>query len=258
MGLFDGIASTLVGGALGFLGSDNTNNDMMDIAKMNNATSLDIAKNGMQYKVADLKAAGLNPALAYNSGPINMPNLSTPALQNSGEAAARGMMSGSQNALAKAQIDQIGAQTALNTAQADQVRTNTDIAKLDYAKSLFLKDNYSSWDSAGASIDATRAQSIYDQAKASNDYNTIVFLNDFARGKGFGNYETAVKSTDFLQSLSDLRNTNTSGQLQRLQIPEAQANAAFYSTDFGKKIAPFMSSAKDISSIGSNVIRHFK
>lgn len=243
---------SVIGAGLGYLGQQNTNEANANIASANNAISLDIAKHGMQYKVADLQAAGLNPALAYNSGPINMPNLSTPVMQNSGAAAAQGGLAASQAALANAQVEASKSQADLNSAQADKARTETAISALDYQKSLFLKDNYSSWDVAGSGLDASRARSVYEQAQSNNDSNALTALNRFAVSQGYDNYLTAIKSVDFLQALADLTGQRTSNTLSGLQIPQASADAAFYSTDFGKSIAPYMSTAKDLSAIGTS------
>ena len=63
---FSFIGSAL-GGALGFLGSSNQNKTQMEIAQQNMALQREFAQNGVQWKVADARKAGVNPLAALGA-----------------------------------------------------------------------------------------------------------------------------------------------------------------------------------------------
>ncbi len=60
---------------------ESTNATNLEIAEKNNALQMDLAKHGTQYKMNDLKAAGLNPILAVQGMTSPQATLSTPHMQ---------------------------------------------------------------------------------------------------------------------------------------------------------------------------------
>lgn len=116
----------LVGDVLGFMGGQNTNAQQMALAQQQMAFQKDLATNAMQYRVADLKKAGLNPYLAVAGGsaqgaqamPGAMAQLQNPAasFQAAGQQATNALQLMTQDA----QIQQMKAQTRLMGVQADK------------------------------------------------------------------------------------------------------------------------------------------
>lgn len=87
-----GAGASMVGSALNYKSIKDTNllnKDMqesanqtnLEVANANNQTQLDLAKNGYQYKMQDLQAAGLNPVLAAQGLAQPTATLSTPNVQ---------------------------------------------------------------------------------------------------------------------------------------------------------------------------------
>jgi hypothetical protein len=135
----------LVGGALGFIGQERTNQANKDIASAANAASAEQAAQQMafqermratQYQAAveDMKKAGLNPMLAYTQGGAGTPSgamgqVSTAKLGNSVNSAIQGYQAISMN---EADIDLKKATTTGTTAttlktEADTIKTAAEI-----------------------------------------------------------------------------------------------------------------------------------
>jgi hypothetical protein len=135
----------LVGAALGFVGQQQTNQKSWDIAQAANASSAQQAAAQMDFQermrktqyqtaVEDMKAAGLNPMLAYTQGGAGTPTgamgqVSTAKVGNSIGSALAGAQSLSMNQadlkLKDATTTATGAST-LKT-EADTIKTAADI-----------------------------------------------------------------------------------------------------------------------------------
>jgi len=84
---------TVIGGTLGFLGGmeQNEANSAQSQAQMD--FQREMSNTAYQRAVADMKAAGLNPMLAYSQGGASSPGGSQAVMQNSGAAAAASLQS---------------------------------------------------------------------------------------------------------------------------------------------------------------------
>ena len=136
---------SIVGGVLGFLGQQQTNQKNWDIAQAANAASAEQAARQMafqermrstQYQAAvdDMKSAGLNPMLAYSQGGAGTPSgamgqVSTATMKNALGAGVTGYQQMSMN---EADIDLKKATTTGTNAttlktEADTIKTAADI-----------------------------------------------------------------------------------------------------------------------------------
>jgi len=137
-----------VGGVLGFIGQQQTNQKNWDIAQAANAASAEQARAQMafqermretQYQTAveDMKKSGLNPMLAYSQGGAGTPTgamgqVSTAKVGNSLASAVQGYQ---YMAMTNADLDQKDALTTNTSAQtlkteADTIQTAVNIQKI--------------------------------------------------------------------------------------------------------------------------------
>jgi hypothetical protein len=135
----------LIGGVLGLLGQERTNQSNANIASAANAASAEQAAKQMEFQermrdtqyqtaVKDMKASGLNPMLAYSQGGAGTPSgamgsVSTATMKNSAAAGIQGYQAISMN---EADIDLKKATTVGTTAstlktEADTIKTAADI-----------------------------------------------------------------------------------------------------------------------------------
>jgi len=135
----------VIGATLGFVGQQQTNQKNWDIAQAANAASAEQAAKQMDFQermranqyqtaVQDMRAAGLNPMLAYSQGGAGTPtgamgSVSTATMKN---ALAAGLTGYQQMTMNEADIDLKKATTVGTTAstlktEADTIKTAADI-----------------------------------------------------------------------------------------------------------------------------------
>lgn len=137
-----------IGGLLGFVGQQQTNQKNWDIAQAANAASAQQAQSQMDFQermratqyqtaVEDMQKAGLNPMLAYSQGGAGTPSgamgqVSTAKVGNTLASAVQGYQS---MAMTNADLDQKQALTTNTSAQtlkteADTIQTAVSIQKI--------------------------------------------------------------------------------------------------------------------------------
>jgi len=124
MGLFDGIIGSVVSG-IGGIVQNQANKEM---AEDNRAFQEQMSNTAYQRGMADMKAAGLNPILAYQKGPASSPTGATAVATNVGEAMVNGF-----NNSARTSADN-------SRTNAEEARTIGETTKIEPQKALLAAE----------------------------------------------------------------------------------------------------------------------
>lgn len=166
----------------------------------------------VQRRVNDLKNAGLNPMLAYDSS-ASTPSVSAASVQPEGANRLDKLMSLNSARSLALQRDQIAAQT-------EQLRAQTELTHQN-ADSVALDNRIRAWEEPYSAANAAdrRASTNAAAEKAMQEVRNLKL-----------EYERNQQDLTLKRRLQDkiVEAQELANQLQRLEVPGAQASAKFY------------------------------
>lgn len=118
------LATALVSGLGGYLGTTSTNSANAEQAQINRDFQQQNSNTAYQRAVKDMKAAGLNPMLAYSQGGASVPSGSTAVMQNAVETGLSSARATSDT------MSRVGQRSIQN----QNIASSTDVNKANAAK----------------------------------------------------------------------------------------------------------------------------
>lgn len=256
--MFDGLISSITGGdvlkagaglvgsALGMFGQSQTNQKSWDIAEASNAASAAQAQAQMDFQermrktqyqttVEDLKAAGLNPMLAYTQGGAGVPagamgSISTPQYKSpisSGKEAAVNIAAVMADVGKKdAETTEAVSRTTVNEQQAKLIDAQTNLAILEMPnvpqklKNMISEQmlNEARRTMTGATEAATRLDTIIrktgdlPEAKSKGKYHTDTPYNPFMLKDAFSGVNSAASAVQSIKGTNALPSVHNYGR----------------------------------------------
>ncbi|WNK13605.1 MAG: DNA pilot protein [Microvirus sp.] len=201
----DGAANTalsFIPGVGDYMATKDANQTNLTSAREQMAFQERMSNTGYQRATTDMKAAGLNPMLAYTQGPASTPSGAMASVDpESKTGLAKGLMEAyglnTQAKSAKAQIALNEATAQTQTKQANYVEANTEVAKSDAQ----IKK---------AQATSAKAQARFDQKKAETDekwYDAEKWMRAASEGAGVLN-----KAKDLITPKIKIESGNSKAQ----------------------------------------------
>lgn len=259
--------AAVLGAGIGFQGQKEANQSNANLSKSNRKWQEYMSNTSYQRAVADLKAAGLNPMLAYGQGGASTPPGNVATMQSETAGVADSINSAFANYRTKLEGDNLKELNAKIKADTDASRATADKARADAAVSAVMvpkiqADTVGSTNSAAYTVAQTKAIDFNVQKVLAETQN---IKDDNARIKAsvaklLGETKNLPLTGDQIRMSIDRMIMDIKGmkldQLRSMyRLPGEKAKAGADSSWYGQNIRPYLPDLQSI--LGSaNSARH--
>lgn len=252
-----GAAASLVGSYMQSSGAEDANRQNAEMASAQMQFQERMSSTAYQRAVADMKAAGLNPMLAYSQGGASTPGGSQAVMQNKFAGAAS---TATEAAKVSQELSNLKATERLTDAQTVKSAADADLASAQAAevKAEFQSKNLD----FGSPLDY---KSIRNQAHFLNAQEMLTRI-----GVGSNNIDHIQQQIKNLKegerlTKAQVGNTMTDTQLKaantyllEMQMPAARNKAESDATFWGRYMRPYLPDAGAVSHSALNAMRLFR
>lgn len=263
--MFGGLALALGTAVISNKAAKKRNDAQIDQANAQMGFQADMSNSSYQRAVADMKAAGLNPMLAYSQGGASTPSGSMADIQDTLTPAvntANQVFKEQNNAsVARASVDNIRTDTGLKEANTLKTQADTELSRTQAELNLIQAEREKSQIGVNtaqtAFLGANKDFIVAQITKVAPEIKKMVSqanLNDAQKQRVLAELPLIAARVGLTTSETDLNNekrflTGVQTMLETLKVNEARASSEMYETAYGRALPYVNSGAKAIGDV---------
>lgn len=225
--MFDGLlslAAPIISGIFGSEGQEDANEANAEQAQRQMDFQERMSNTSYQRAIADMKAAGLNPMLAYSQGGASTPGGAQAVIGNKATAATNAALAAAQSQTAHVQNEKTRAET-------QNVKADTELKGGQLVQAL----------SSAGHADAMKDNIRQEMQSFDDRWSGTIIQNKLKQYEAWANQGKLEKVKYDLQKLPEVQTAfedaariKNQAQLLGLEIPESISRAAYWGSNAGK------------------------